>query len=91
MIELHFRGQPVGLWALLDELKAERLDVRFTPPPDHLDGLNWRVDVTLSVVEDASAASGETSEADIRTMAERALARWRTRHPQQEATLTDGD
>ena len=90
MIELRFRGNPVGLWALLDELKAERLDVRFTPP-DQPDGMNWRVDVSLAVVEDAAAGATATSEADLRTAAERALQRWRARHPQQEATVTDGD
>ena len=74
---------------MLDELKAERLDVRFTPPPDQPDGLNWRVDVTLSVVDDAAKES--RPEADITMVTERALQRWRIRHPQQEATISDAD
>ena len=89
MIELRFRGNPVGLWGLLDELKAERLDVRFTPPPEQPDGMNWRVDVTLVVVEDPAAGATATSDADLTTAAERALQRWRTRHPQQDATIAD--
>src|SRR5436190_22017895 len=64
VIELRFRGNPVGLWGLLDELKAERLDLRFTPPPEQPDGMNWRVDVMLVVVEDPAAGATATSDAD---------------------------
>jgi hypothetical protein len=91
VIQVRFQGNPVGLWSLLDELKAEGLDVRFDPPPDVGGHVSTRVDVILAVIANAVPGDDEVSATDMTAATERALRRWRIRHPQQDATMTDAD
>jgi len=90
-IKIRFRGNPVGLWALLDELKAERLDLRLTPPCDPAGETTTSVEAVMTVVANTVQNDAPMSTSAMKAAADKALQRWRSRNPRQDAAFVDAD